>query len=157
VLDKHAPPRTVTLKGQNLKPWYGDEIHEARKKRRQLERKSKKTGLEIHQQMFREQSRTVVTMINNSKSAYYSGKLLAADCKETFCLINGLLSYNLGSPLPPSMSDQVLADDFVYFYQTKIQKLSQQLASSTVEYTQSTSSCDEAPQLNVLTCSVKMT
>ena len=35
-LDKHAPSRSVTLKGVTSKKWYDDEVHEARQKQLQM-------------------------------------------------------------------------------------------------------------------------
>ena len=51
-LDNQVPLKKVTIKGIIGKPWYNDEIHEQRKIRRQLERKMKKTHLEVHKEMF---------------------------------------------------------------------------------------------------------
>jgi hypothetical protein len=130
VLDTHAPLRTITLKGHNIKPWYNDSINEARKKRRQLERKWKKTKLVIHRDMLKEQSIVVVEMINSSKRAYYNNKLLSADCKETFKVINGLMSYNPGCPLPPASSEIELCDKFVNFFHEKVRLIVQNLGSA---------------------------
>lgn len=47
-LDTHAPLTEVTLKGDNHKPWYDDDIHEQRRKRRQLERQYRRTNLAVH-------------------------------------------------------------------------------------------------------------
>jgi len=123
VLDKHAPLRTVTIKGDSYKPWYDSKTHEARMKRRQLEHKFLKTGLEVHKQMLKEQSQLVVTLINSNKSAYYQDKLSSADCKETFKVINSLMCHDAGNPLPPATSDQALAEDFVNFFQDKVEKI----------------------------------
>ena len=92
VLDNIAPLRTITIKGDSLKPWYNDSIHEARQRRRQLERKATRSGLEVHRQMLAEQTRTVVHMINSSKSSFYQEKLTTADSKETFRIISSLVN-----------------------------------------------------------------
>ncbi len=55
ILEKHAPLQKITIKGESCKPWYDETSHEARRKRRQLERKAKMFRLEIHRQMFAEQ------------------------------------------------------------------------------------------------------
>jgi hypothetical protein len=44
ILNNIAPLRTITIKGDSLKPWYNDAIHEARQRRRQLERKIVSSG-----------------------------------------------------------------------------------------------------------------
>ncbi len=68
ILEKHAPLRKITIKGESCKPWYDETIHEARRKRRQLERKAKKSRLEVHRQMYAVQCQTVVKLINQCKS-----------------------------------------------------------------------------------------
>ncbi|ELU08940.1 hypothetical protein CAPTEDRAFT_207018 [Capitella teleta] len=46
VMDELAPKRNIRLKGETLKPWYSDAIHDARRKRRSIERLLRKSGLE---------------------------------------------------------------------------------------------------------------
>jgi hypothetical protein len=86
-------------------------------------------GLEVHRQMLAEQSRIMVQMINTAKCSYYQEKLSTADSKETFTVISSLVNYNAGIPLPPATSDQTLADDFVRFFDSKVQKIRQDLDS----------------------------
>ncbi len=123
VLDSHAPSQKISIKGDSLKPWYDDNIHTARRERRQLERKAIWTGLEVHRQMFQEKSKEVVQLINASKSTYYHNKLSAANTKETFRVINSLLCYSVDAPLPPSISDLALANDFAQFFEGKVAKI----------------------------------
>jgi hypothetical protein len=47
-LELHALMKTAKRKGSTRKDWYDDEIHEERKKRRQMERKYGTTPLEAH-------------------------------------------------------------------------------------------------------------
>ncbi|XP_048735849.2 uncharacterized protein LOC125651324 [Ostrea edulis] len=125
VLDNIAPLRTISIKGDSLKPWYNDTTHEARQRRRQLERNAMSSGLEVHTQMLAEQTRAVVHMISSSKPSYYQEKLTTADSKETFRVISSLVNYNAGTPLPPATGDQTRADDFVQFFYSKVQKIKQ--------------------------------
>ena len=53
-----------------------------------------------------------------------------ADSKETFRIISSLVNYIAGDPLPPATSDQTLANDFVQFFYTKIQKIRHGLDAS---------------------------
>ena len=71
VLDSITLLRTFTIKGDSLKPWYNDSIHEARQRRRQLERQATRSSLEVHRQMLAEQNRAVVHMINSFEFSYY--------------------------------------------------------------------------------------
>ena len=66
-LDKHAPKKTITLKPGGEKKWYDDEVHEARRKRRRMERKFKKTNLTVHKEMLKEQSKAVERVCHRAK------------------------------------------------------------------------------------------
>ncbi|XP_055998829.1 uncharacterized protein LOC130047548 [Ostrea edulis] len=112
VLDNITPLRTITIKGISLKPWYNESIHEARQRRRKLERKAISSGLEVHRQMLAEQTQAtcMVHMINSSKTSYYQEKLTTADSKETFRIISSLVNYNA---------------DFVQFFYSKVQMIRQ--------------------------------
>jgi hypothetical protein len=123
VLDKHAPLRMVKVKGESQKAWYNDDIHDARRKRRQLERKFLKSGLEVDKQILREHSEVVVRRINQAKRDYFQNKLLCANSKETFNVISGLLSANQDKALPTGKSSQELADSFVHYFNDKVCKI----------------------------------
>ena len=69
----------------------------------------------------------MVHVINNNKSIYYHNELMSADQKETFRVINSLMCYSAGIPLPPATSDQALAEDFVKFFHDKVQGIRQGL------------------------------
>ena len=67
ILDNHAPlkRRSITIRPSN--PWYTPEIDTAKKLRKQLERRWRKTNLEIDRQLFKSQRMVVVNMINDAK------------------------------------------------------------------------------------------
>ncbi len=139
-LDKHAPAKTITLKGSNKKLWYNDEIHAQRTVRRRLERKWKKSKLEIDKQIFLNQRALVVLMIDNAKSQYYKEKLSDANQKESFQILNGLLQPNSQKPLPTSTCPKELADQFAQFFVQKVEKIRSSLDSE--------NSSSKIPQLN---------
>ena len=124
---------TVTIKGESKKAWYDDKIHEERKKRRQLERQLRKTGLEVHRQMLHEHSKTVVHMINCAKSSFFQAKLQAASSKDTFKVINGLLGANHDVILPTAESNQELADKFATYFNDKVLNIRRSLDSMVVQ------------------------
>ena len=61
-----APPNSVCCKGKPPKPWYDDEIHEARVLH-QKEKKWKRSGLEIDRQIFLEERCKVVCQTDSTK------------------------------------------------------------------------------------------
>jgi len=131
-LDKYAPARTITLKGTTSKKWYDNEVHKARVERRRLERQFGETGLEVHRQMFREQSRLVVHMIEQKKANFYKTQFAEADCKETFRLVSGLISNNSQKSLPTDSDDMSLAQTFATYFDEKIRKIHSAIDTSTV-------------------------
>ncbi len=122
-LDLHAPSRKITLKGEDRKPWYTDDIHQARQKRRQLERRYKKRGLEVDKQLYLEQCHVVVKMITTQKSSYYKGRFQGATPKVMYSLVQGLLSTNQKCALPSGHTDKELADEFALFFHEKVQNV----------------------------------
>lgn len=126
-LDTHAPERTIRLKGTVSKPWYTDEIHLARQMRRRLERRYIKSGLEIHKQLWKEQERVVVALINKKKAEFYIERFQLSDSKDTFKILRELLTYSKEEVLPSSDSRQQLADTFVTYFTDKISAIRSQL------------------------------
>ena len=70
VMDKHCPSRTITLKGNSLKPWYSDEVHEARRIRHRLQRQYSMAQFEIHRQLLKDKSISVARSIDRKKGPY---------------------------------------------------------------------------------------
>ena len=128
-LDTHAPVKVVHPKGSTHKGWYDDEINEERLKRRRLERKFKKTKLEIHFQMWKEQCRTVVHVINQKKRCYYHNKLTNASSKEAFTLIDQLLVRDRTMVIPSKLKHQILTEKFSEFFRLKIDRIREALDS----------------------------
>ena len=127
-LDVVAPPNSVCCKGKPPKPWYDDEIHEARVLRRQKERKWKRSGLEIDRQIFLEERRKVVCQIDSAKIAFYKTKLLKTNPKDLYKVIENIKD-NPGCVLPSAMNDANLCDRFSDFFISKISKVQKSLGS----------------------------
>jgi hypothetical protein len=72
LVNKHAPETIVRMKGTDNKSWYNNDIHAARKVRRKFEHLFRKSGLEVHRQMLIDQNKAVVSLINKTKSAFFS-------------------------------------------------------------------------------------
>ena len=143
IMDIHAPLRTIRLKGEEPKPWYTEHIHKERQKRRQLERQFHKSGLEIHKQIFREQSLAVVRLIDDAKTNYYLTRFQAASSKETFKLLNDVMGTSGDITLPPVSDPQQLADQFADFFEAKVSDIRRNLDAISIDNTQDVS--DQIP------------
>ena len=92
VLDKHAPATTRVRTVRPLSPWYNDEIKEARRIRRRLERKWQKHDTDENKKVYKEKHVTVNRLIQKAKECYYNEQLAAADNKRVFEIVNKLLN-----------------------------------------------------------------
>jgi hypothetical protein len=84
VMDVHAPLKTITVKGDGLKPWYDESIHEARVLRRKYERMHSKSKLEVRQ-MYVAQSRCVGSLLNSNLPASLPTDLPFKEMPQAFC------------------------------------------------------------------------
>ena len=149
-LDKHAPAKTRTVKICTESPWFNDDIREARKKRRQLERKWRNNGkLEIHRLEYQNQRALVKNMIQNAKIEYYSSQVneSAGDQKKLFNVIERLLHKSKIPMLPSSASEESLAIKFADFFREKIEKIRKTFNITSV-CTTSNPSYSSIPKLN---------
>ncbi|ELU09177.1 hypothetical protein CAPTEDRAFT_202791 [Capitella teleta] len=69
-----------------------NKIHNERLKRRPPEKKFKKTELQVHFEMWKDQCTKVVRLIDKKKKAYFQNKPNGASSKEAFTLIDRLLA-----------------------------------------------------------------
>ncbi|XP_072033093.1 uncharacterized protein [Amphiura filiformis] len=121
ILEKHAPlkSRTVTLRPRN--PWYNDEIADAKKKRKRLERRWRKSKLQIDRDLFKAQRLLVNTLINKAKSSYYRDQIVNCEnTKELYNIVESLLHQKGKPKLPSHSSNQALANTFNKYFISKI-------------------------------------
>ena len=121
-LDIHAPKKSITLKEGNSKKWYDDEVHSARRERRRNERKYRKTQLEVHREVFMNQSKEVVRLIKQKKQQFFHQSFANATTKETFRLLKRLLVPEKKT-VSPDRNDSELAEDFRNFFTSKIEEI----------------------------------
>ena len=84
LLDKHAHERTKTVTLRPNAPWYTEEVREAKRVKRRLERKMTKSNLEIDKQLYEEQCKTYQDLIEQSKCKHYQTKISESDDKNLF-------------------------------------------------------------------------
>jgi hypothetical protein len=122
ILDKVAPLLKVRTKGQRPKPWYNDTIHEARLIRRTKERKWKKTRSEVDRQIFLDERKRVVRLIDTAKVTFYKEKLARTKPCDLFRVVNSILSSSQ-CPLPSGVEDSILCETFSEFFFSKVRKI----------------------------------
>ena len=80
--------------------------------------------------MFSEQRTAVSSLIHTARLVFYQAKIQACDGqKELFLVVGSLLCCPKSSPLPCSTSTAQLADDFLFFFTGKVQRIRDKVAS----------------------------
>lgn len=118
-LEQHAPT-TTKLRAQAVNArWMTAEIKAARILRRSNEAKWRRTGLEVHRQIFKEHRDDVHKLIISAKKAYYQHKISHASSRETFAILADLTEPNNTTlPAEPSVD---LANRLASFFDNKVQ------------------------------------
>ncbi len=125
VLDKHAPKQTKLVTIREKTPWTTEEIRPHKQELRRLERKMKRTKLEIDKQLFKDKKAKYKEFMDTKWNEHYT-KLIqdnSADPKNLFNVINKALHKKEETPFPSGMSDDELANDFNEFFDGKIQTI----------------------------------
>ncbi|KAK6181763.1 hypothetical protein SNE40_009552 [Patella caerulea] len=122
LFDSHAPLRSKKIAIKPPSPWYNDSIKVEKKLRRKLEKQWKRTGLEIHRQMFVKQRNKVNHMIRKSKTEYISNKVLdvETDARKLHCLTASLCNKSKESSRPDGQTAKQAATDMSTYFKEKI-------------------------------------
>ena len=125
-LDQLAPVQSKLVSFSHSAPWYTDELRHLKSKRRQLERLSHKTGLTVHQEIYKQHLQLYNDTLNSARSSYYSGIIQSGSSnpRTLFNTINTLLK-----PLDTiSHSFSVeKCNNFLSFFNDKISTIHSQL------------------------------
>ena len=129
LVDTHAPlmQKTVTLRPQAQ--WYNSTLRGEKVKKRNLERKWRKSKLTVFKEAYREQSSKYNSLLQEARTLHYSSKVESCgrDPKAVFRMTNQLLGKKSGSSLPEHVSSKTLAETFSTYFTTKIAKIRESL------------------------------
>ncbi len=129
VLDEHAPLQTKEITIREHTPWTTEEIRPEKQKLRKLEKKMRKTQLEIDKQLFKDQQKVYKELLNGKRNNHFS-KLIqenSHDPKNLFKVINTALHKKEETPFPPGQTDKDLADEFNEYFEGKIENIRHEL------------------------------
>jgi len=121
-VDKHAPIKEMTITMRPSAPWYTDKISDAKRIRRQKERKKRESKLTIDKEIYESQCKAVNDLIVLSKQTYYTNEILShsGDQKALFGVLNKLTHKKQDIKLPSHDSLSELAEQFAEFFEDKI-------------------------------------
>lgn len=124
ILDTHAPVKTKTFVVRTMVPWYTEDIEDAKRCLRRLERLWRRTRLTVHRQMYQTQRLNLKLLIQGEKARYFGNKIsqCAGNQRVLFKTVTELL-HRKGSQSRPNGSAQEVAERFSKFFETKIENI----------------------------------
>ncbi|XP_072022081.1 uncharacterized protein [Amphiura filiformis] len=122
LLDHHAPLKTRSLSIRTRLPWFNEGIACARRVRRRLERKWRKSQSEHDRTCYLDQLHLVNDMITSAKTEFFKTKIANGDDKDLFRTINTLLN-NSNKQLPVFSSSDIMSEQFSNFFKSKTDKI----------------------------------
>ena len=128
ILENHAPKVSIQVRQRALNPWYSSDIAEAKLDHRRLERRWRRSKLEVDRQLFVEARNNVSRLLMDAKTSFYSARIheLSGNQKAFFSEMNHLLHKPTETPPPPHNSPEVLANQFAEYF-SKIEKIIREL------------------------------
>ena len=134
--DQFAPAKTRTITLHPESSWFDTEVlGDEKRKRRMLERQARRTGLQVHWDLFREQRDKCNNLGIAAQTNYYRNSISeATNSKDKWKIFNNLLGISSVSPLPAHDSKDTLCNEFNNFFINKIKTLRDGLTSNPVEY-----------------------
>jgi hypothetical protein len=113
-------------------PFYNETIINAKREKRQKERKWRKTRLEIDHQLYIESCTEMNRLFRKAKTDFYSDKIIESqgDQRTLFNIADTLLKRNTSNLLPQHTLLQDLCDDFASFFSNKIKAIREKMPPS---------------------------
>ena len=122
ILNKHAHQKTKSMSLRPSVPWIQENVFNAKRKRRRLERCWRKTKSLVDRDAFTRQRRVVNDMITAAKSEYYLAQIAECgnDQKALFRVIDALMHRRSKPRLPELDSTHDILEMFSNFFISKI-------------------------------------
>ena len=135
ILVKHAPIKTKVLSATRHAPWYNEDIRNAKRKRRQLERRWRKNKSDENRNAYAEQRKHVSNLTHVQKTEYYSGIVLenSQNPRGLFKILDSMLHKSKKDVFPPDIPQESLATAFSNFFTNKVADIRKDLGSNSIE------------------------
>ena len=131
LLDTHAPMKLRIITLRPSASWYNESINEAKRKRRRLEHRWRKSRLCIDRQLYAEQCKAVNDMLKQAKVSYYSSIISENKSNQSilFNTVDKLLHRKPEKRYPTALSTLELSNTFADFFQKKIIAIRNELST----------------------------
>ena len=135
ILNTHAPVRRKLKKVKRSTPWYNDELRQLKVKRRRLERKMRKTKLEVDWTAYRKICNRYCYLLNKARTDYYTSLISDSsnDPKNLYRIESSLCNAPHEDPLPPHDDLGQLANRFNEYFFRKIELIRENVDSIHVD------------------------
>jgi hypothetical protein len=124
-MDSHAPLKSRALAQRQPQPWISANILEAKRLRRQCQRRWRKSSLFVHRIAYKYSCEIVKKRIKDAKATYFIKQI--EDCnndqRKLFKIVDKLLGRGKPSILPEYSVASVLAEIFNEFFVSKISNI----------------------------------
>ena len=151
ILDRHAPLIEKSITVRPRVPWFNDNIKEAKRQRRKLERRWRSSGLESDRVEFTSMRNWTTHLMDKARREYYTDFITenCTDQKKLFKAANQLLGRSDDVVYPPHTDPASLANDFGTFFVKKITDIRTKLENANVQLTPATATTESEVQTNV--------
>ena len=128
-LDTHAPWKTTKVKAQEMQPWYNTDLLKRRKDLRYCFRKWYENKTDIRWQNYLKIRKKYWFELKTSKKLYFQQQIKdhKNDSKFLYKLVEKLTGSTQLNPMPESINDKSMADDFANFFYDKISNIRKDL------------------------------
>ena len=125
LLDIHAPLIQRNIIPRQNAPWYTEDIRDSKRRHRLLERRWRKSKLEVDKMLYRNQCAVLAKQLSDRKATYYSTKVreCAGNPKLLHKLTDKLITNQHQQQLPSDGDEIRLANNFNDFFDDKISKI----------------------------------
>ena len=129
LIDTHAPLRKKVVVEREDFEFFDSKLREAKRKRRESEFIWRKSGLEVHKQIYREHNNFYTNLLKETHSNYIQNEIKSSgnDPKKTFELVDTLLGKDTSSPVLPNLDEKSASQKISNYFVEKIDIISSDL------------------------------
>ena len=120
---RHAPLKTKVIKVRPSAPWFDSEYKVLRRKRRKAEKKYRRSKSEEDKKEYIKLRKKTTDAAKEKKIHSISQKIDQGSSKTLYQVVNNLTDNTKVQVLPSAASDTELANNFLHFFNQKIQKI----------------------------------
>ena len=116
LLDRHALSVTRRVRDRPSVPWMTEEIREARRRRRQAERRWRETRLTVHREIYAKERTAVRVCVKAAKRWFFCEKIgSSSSCRQLLAMSDELLGKSRIAPFPSDIPRCDLPNRFCDF------------------------------------------